>query len=86
MNTDHTLEFDKIRQKWKNLALTKAASDRIDSQTFYLNEKELVKNLQDTTDARQFIESCGMPPMSSADEAKELVFLEIGRASCRERV
>lgn len=75
MNTDHTLEFDKIRQKWKNLALTKAAFDRIDSQTFYLSEKELVKNLQDTTDARQFIESCGMPPLSSADEAKELVFL-----------
>lgn len=81
MNTDKILEFDKIRQMWKELTFTKAAADRADSQSFYLSEKELLKNLQDTTDARRFIESCGMPPLASVDEAKELV-LQAEKEGC----
>lgn len=71
MNIDKILEFDQIRNKWKQFALTNAALEKIDNMTYYLNESELRKNLQDTTDARSFIETCGVPPLSSVEEAKE---------------
>lgn len=71
MKADTILEFDQIRKQWKEFTCTKSAQDKIDSFTYYLSEKELRKNLQDTTDARDFIDACGMPPLVSVDEAKE---------------
>ena len=72
MNTDQILEFDQVRQKWKALALTRAAVEKIDSLDFYLDESRLRKNLRETDDARRFLEDCGTPPLASTDEAKEL--------------
>lgn len=76
MNTDKILEFDEIRKKWQAFALTKHAQNKIGSITYYLSESELRKHLQDTTDAKHLIETCGIPPLSSVEEAKE----SIGRA------
>ncbi len=72
MDIDKILEFDQVRNKWKESALTKAAADKIEGITCYLDERKLRKNLQDTTDARNLIEACGMPPLASIDEAKEI--------------
>ena len=52
------LEFDQIRNQWKEFAVTESALDKIDRITYYLSESELRKNLQDTTDARNLIEIC----------------------------
>ena len=46
------LEFDQVRNKWKEFAVTESALDKIDSITYCLSESELRKNMQDTTDAR----------------------------------
>ncbi len=73
MNTDKLLEFDQIRTKWKSFALTTAAADRIDHMTYYLNESELRKQLQDTTDARNLIECCGIPPLTEAEHVKQIL-------------
>ncbi len=67
------LEFDQIRNQWKEFAVTESALDKIDRITYYLSESELRKNLQDTTDARNLIEICGMPPLTSVQEAKESI-------------
>lgn len=73
MNTEKILEFDQIRRQWKEYALTRSAAEKIDHMAYYLNESELRKNLQDTTDARNLVETCGMPPLVSVDEAKESI-------------
>lgn len=67
------LEFDQVRNKWKEFAVTESALDKIDSITYCLSESELRKNLQDTTDARNLIEICGMPPLTSVQEAKDSI-------------
>ena len=56
MNTDHTLEFDKVKQKWKDLALSDAARQKIEEASYSLNEVEVRKEIKDTTDARTMIE------------------------------
>lgn len=71
MKAESILEFDQIRKQWKEFACTKSAQEKIDSFTYYLSEKELGKNLRDTTDARNFMNACGMPPLASVEEAKE---------------
>lgn len=73
MHTDKLLEFDKIRAQWKTHALTKYAADLIDNMDIYLNESELRRNQRDTTDARDMIAACGMPPLVSMDGAREIV-------------
>lgn len=73
MNIDAILEFDQIRKKWKEYALTQWAAQKIDSITYELDESRLRKNLTDTTDAREMIRTCGMPPLVSMDQADEII-------------
>lgn len=73
MNIERMIEFDKIKEYWKNLAITEHAKEKINQLHFYLSEDELRKNVRDTTNARTFIEMCGTPPLSSIDEVKEIV-------------
>ncbi len=73
MNTEKQIEFDKIKELWMNLAVTQAAKEQIKATTFSLSERELRKQLKDTTDSRSFIEKLGTPPLQSVSEMKEIL-------------
>lgn len=73
MDLEAILEFDKIKERWKELALTECAKEMIAEASYLLDEGMLRKSLRDTTDARNFIETCGTPPLASTDEAKEIM-------------
>ncbi len=75
MKIDTTLEFDKVKEKWLALALTDSAREQIAGITYFLDERELRKQLKDTTDARKFMELCGAPPLVSVEEPKEILAL-----------
>lgn len=73
MNTDHILEFNKVRERWKELTLTEAAKEKITQTTIFLEEEELKRQIKDTSEAKELIEKNGTPPLASIDEAKEVV-------------
>lgn len=75
MNIEIILEFNKVKEMWQELALTESAREKIKGMTYSLNESELRKNLKDTTDARNFIELWGAPPLTSVEEAKAILTL-----------
>lgn len=73
MNIETKLEFDKIKEIWKNLAVTEDAKAQIDKAGIILKETELQKALKDTTDARDMIEKCGAPPLESLENVEEIM-------------
>lgn len=73
MNLDKVLEFDKVKERWKELAVTEHAHEQIDGATFMLSELELKSALKDTTDARELIEKLGTPPLQNVTEIKEVM-------------
>lgn len=79
MSTNTLTEFNEIKKKWSEYAVTGSASDKIYAAAPILNEDELRKELRDTDDARDFVDRFGIPPLSAVDEAKEI--MEI---SCKE--
>lgn len=73
MNIDKQIEFDKIKEQWKNLAVTDKAKESIEETTCYLSEGELRKQLQDTTNSKMLLEKLGTPPLQNVAEAKEIL-------------
>ena len=73
MNLDKVLEFDKVKERWKELAVTEHAHEQIDAASFLLSELELKSALKDTTDARELIEKLGTPPLQNVTEIKEVM-------------
>ncbi|MBR2402434.1 MAG: DNA mismatch repair protein MutS [Lachnospiraceae bacterium] len=73
VNLDKILEFDKVKMRWKELAVTEYAHEQIDAATFMLAELELKSALKDTTDARELIEKLGTPPLQNVTEIKEVM-------------
>lgn len=81
MDTEHILEFDQVRERWKDLALTEAAKNEIVQNVYLLEESKLRRKLKDTSDAKELIEKNGTPPLASIDEAKEIIELAV-KGSC----
>ena len=75
MNIEKNIEFDKIKAKWLELAVTESAKEEIRNMTIYLSESELKRKLKDTTDSRKMIEKCGTPPLANIDEIKEILVI-----------
>ena len=75
MNIDRQIEFDKIKEIWADLAVTDGAKDKIREATLCFSENELVKQLKDTTDARNMIEKIGTPPLQNISEMKEILVI-----------
>lgn len=75
MNIEKQIEFDKIKQIWMKLAVTDEAREKIKTQSFYLSEQELRKNLKDTSDGKNFIEKMGTPPLQNVTEIREILTL-----------
>ncbi len=73
MNIDKQIEFDKIKEIWAGLAVTDHAKDRIRECDLYFSERELRKQLRDTTDAKNMIERNGMPPLQNVTEIKDIL-------------
>ena len=73
--TEKTLEFDKIKENWKALALTDWAKQEIEEAQPCLSELELRAKLKDTTEARILLEKCGNPPLTSLEGIHELLVI-----------
>nr|WP_300897711.1 DNA mismatch repair protein MutS [uncultured Acetatifactor sp.] len=65
--TEEILEFDKIKEKWAQLALTEQARQRIMEQEPCLSETELALRQRETTEARTLLEKEGTPPLVSME-------------------
>lgn len=73
MKIEKQIEFDKIKEYWKALAVTDCAKEMITGVSCYLVEGELRKHLRDTTNSRLLMEKLGAPPLQNVAEAKEIV-------------
>ena len=79
--TEEILEFDKIKEKWAQLALTEAAKGRIMGQEPCLSETELALRQQETTEAKTLLEQEGTPPLVSMEGIDTLLAVA-GRGDC----
>lgn len=69
------LEFDKIKQIWKEFAITDKVKQMIINATPILSEVELNYRLRETEEARQLLEICGNPPLVSLSGMKEILLI-----------
>jgi len=81
MNIEKQIEFDKIKEKWADLAVTGQAKEIINNMAFCLSESDLRRQLKDTTDSRDLIEKLGTPPLPDVEEIKEIVVAAV-RGEC----
>ena len=44
MNIEKQIEFDKIKEKWAGMAVTKKAKEIINTTEFYFSESDLRRN------------------------------------------
>ncbi|MBO5145471.1 MAG: DNA mismatch repair protein MutS [Lachnospiraceae bacterium] len=72
-HTETILEFDKIKQLWESLALTKWAKQEIADVQPCMNEARLQAMLKDTAEAKAMLEKCGNPPLSAMEGILELI-------------
>lgn len=70
MNKEEQIAFDKIKEMWKNQAVTEAARDLISNAGPIYLESVLRRQLKDTTDSRNMIEQLGTPPIPNVEEIK----------------
>lgn len=73
MKIEKYVEFDRIKEMWRKLAVTAGAGEKIQEAAVCLNEGELRKLLKDTADGRELIEKLGMPPLQNLEEIKEVL-------------
>lgn len=71
METDKILEFDKIKEMWKTLAMTDSAKEEIEKTAPCMSERELKTKLRETTEAKLLIEKIGNPPLVSLEGITE---------------
>lgn len=71
MEIEKAIEFDKIREKWRTLALTEAAKKQIDQTGLILSEGELKAALRNTAEAVLLLQKCGTPPLVSLEGMEE---------------
>lgn len=71
METEKILEFDKIKEMWKALALTDSAKEEIEKTVPCMAERELRAKLRETTEAKLLIEKNGNPPLVSLEGIRE---------------
>ncbi len=82
MNIEKQIEFDKIKEQWKALAVTDRAKEMIAEASCYLVESELRKQLKDTTNSKILLEKLGMPPLQNVAEAKEILVVAEKKGDC----
>lgn len=67
------LEFDKVKEIWKEMALTNWAKQQIDELEPLMSEGELIVKQKETGEARQILEQAGFPPLVSLNDMELLL-------------
>ncbi|MEM1483949.1 DNA mismatch repair protein MutS [Oscillospiraceae bacterium PP1C4] len=75
MNTNNTLEFDRILETLAELALSQKAKERLRSIKPFLNERECKSKMKETTEARKILEGIGTPHIASMKELDKILDL-----------
>lgn len=75
MNIDKQIEFNKVKEHWRELALTDWAKEQIKQTGLCYFENELRSRLRDTTEAKKLIEQIGTPPLQNISELKEILMI-----------
>lgn len=70
-DTEALLEFNKIKEIWKKLALTEWARKQIDEAVPLMEETKVRAKLRETTEAKKMMEVYGQPPLVSLEGVKE---------------
>ena len=70
-DTEALLEFNKIKEIWKELALTEWARKQIDEAVPLMEETKVWARLRETTEAKKMMEVYGQPPLVSLEGVKE---------------
>lgn len=70
-DTEAVLEFNKIKEIWKELALTERAREEIDEAGPLMEETKVRARLRETTEAKKMMETYGQPPLVSLEGVKE---------------
>ena len=73
VQTDKILEFDKVKEKWMELALTKWAKEKIKDTVPIMSENELLARQRETSEARELLEKSGNPPLVSLSGIRECI-------------
>lgn len=76
MNTHaKALEFDKIIQKLQEHAISQQGKDKLAMLTPFMDEKQCVHKMEETTAARNMLDSLGSPPLPTMKGMDELLLL-----------
>ena len=73
VQTDKILEFDKVKEKWMELALTEWAKEKIKDTVPIMSENELIARQRETSEARELLEKSGNPPLVSLSGIRECI-------------
>ncbi len=73
VQTDKVLEFDKVKEKWIELALTEWAKEKIKDTVPIMSENELIARQRETSEARELLEKSGNPPLVSLNGIRECI-------------
>ena len=73
VQTDKVLEFDKMKEKWMELALTEWAKEKIKDTVPSMSENELIARQRETSEARELLEKSGNPPLVSLSGIRECI-------------
>ena len=73
VQTDKVLEFDKIKEKWIELAITEWAKEKIKDTVPSMSENELIARQRETSEARELLEKSGNPPLVSLSGIRECI-------------
>lgn len=73
VQTDKVLEFDKVKEKWIELALTEWAKEKIKDTVPSMSENELIARQRETSEARELLEKSGNPPLVSLSGIRECI-------------
>lgn len=66
------LEFDKMIDRLKEYTVTQKAKEKFDEMTPLMDEAELWKRQQETTEARILLDRDGTPPLSTTDQMEKI--------------
>lgn len=77
IQTDHVLEFDQIKQKWLELALTDQAKQEIQNTVPCLSESALAAKQRETSEAKELLEKNGNPPLVSLDGIRDCIQMAV---------
>jgi len=75
MKEDHIIEFDKIKELWKQYALSDYARTQIDTIEPIYSENELKLRQKETGECRQLMEKLGNPPLVSMSGMEEVLMI-----------